>query len=70
MIEENISLEDFFKSLRSLFGIPNEVELALQRYDKDWNEEVDIETIDSIQNLDKLSLICLQPKVNEFDRAE
>ena len=31
MIEDNSSLEEFLESLRSLFGIPNEIELGLQR---------------------------------------
>ena len=54
------TLEDLIREARVLFDVAEESKVFIQRFDELWTEKIDVESLNDVNNRDKLFLVCTE----------
>ena len=54
------TLEELIKEARLLFEVAEESKVFIQRFDELWMEKVDVESLNEVNDRDKLFLVCTE----------
>lgn len=58
-LQESASVKTAIEEVKKVFSLSSEVEVALERFDQEWNEFVELEIEDSIHHKDKMKAIIV-----------
>ena len=54
------TLEELIREARLLFEVVEESKVFIQRFDELWMEKVDVESLNEVNDRDKLFLVCTE----------
>ena len=54
------TLEELIREARLLFEVAEELKVFIQRFDELWMEKVDVESLNEVNDRDKLFLVCTE----------
>ena len=58
------TLEELIREARVLFEVAEESKVFIQRFDELWMEKIDVESLNDVNDRDKLFLVCTEHNSN------